>query len=233
MTSQSTRCLGILDLERGPPGATFSKLPGSLRNPTTFDVPLIIETVEGAWADVVIPGHPALEEACVAAARRLVERGAVVIASDCGFFIRHQAAVAAAVKVPVVMSTLLLVPTVLRQLPPAAKLAVLSADSRHLHRKLLGVDDPTDQARIVIGGIEGGKYLAQAMQRPLPPTDVAAVEEDVTSCVARIRAAHPEVAAMVCECTAFPLVTPVIRRITKLPVYDITNLCKLTLASVN
>lgn len=232
MTSQTPRSLGILDLERGPPGSTLSVLPGSLRNPATFSFPIILETVAGAWADIVIPGDPSLEPACIAAARRLVERGAVAITADCGFFIRHQAAVAAAVNVPVAMSSLLLVPSLLRQLPPAAKLAVLTADSRHCGEDLLGVDDPVERARIVIGGIEGGKYLPQAMRRPLPPTDVAAIEADLADCIARVRAAHPEIAAILFECTAFPLVASSMRHLTKLPIYDITNLGRLTLASV-
>ncbi|WP_338062569.1 hypothetical protein [Bradyrhizobium elkanii] len=201
-------------------------------NPTTYDFPVILETVAGAWSDVVLPGDPSLEPACIAAARRLVERGAVAISANCGFLIRHQAAVAASVNVPVVMSSLLLTPALLRQLPNTAKLAVLTADSRCCGKDLLGVDDPVEQARIVIGGIEGGKYLAQAMQRPLPPPDLDAIETDVTVCIERLRAAHPEIAAILFECTGFPLVGSSIRRKTKLPIYDITTLCSLTLESV-
>ncbi|ODM70418.1 hypothetical protein [Bradyrhizobium elkanii] len=232
MTSQTPRSLGVLNLERGLPlDRTPALLPGSMLNPATFDFPIILETVPGAWADIVIPGDAALEPACVAAARRLVERGAVAITSDCGFFIRHQASVAAAVNVPVAMSSLLLLPTLLRLLPLAAKLAVLTADSRHCGKDLLGLNDSVEQARIVIGGIEGGSYLPQAMKRPLPPPDVSAIETDVVACIERLRAAHPEIAAILFECTAFPLVAPSIRRITQLPIYDITSLCRLLIAS--
>lgn len=86
-------------------------------NPETFDFATISETVAGAWVENVVRGDPALEPAYVAAARRLVERGAVAITSTCGFSIRHQAAVAASVNVPVIMSSLLLLPALLRQLP--------------------------------------------------------------------------------------------------------------------
>ncbi|WP_346732865.1 aspartate/glutamate racemase family protein [Bradyrhizobium sp. 195] len=163
MASQTSRALGILDLERGlPPDGTPPLSSGSLINPATYEFPVILETVAGAWADVVVPGDPALEVACIAAARRLVERGAVAISSNCGFFIRHQSAVAAAVKVPVAISSLLLVPTLLRQLPPAAKLAVLTADSTHCDKELLGIHDSVEPGRIVIGGIEDGKYFKDA-----------------------------------------------------------------------
>lgn len=59
--------------------------------------------------------------------------------------------------VPVVMSSLLLLPALLRQLLGSAKIAVLTYDSTHLNENLLGVNDPADRARIVIGGVEGGE----------------------------------------------------------------------------
>ncbi|WP_375784834.1 hypothetical protein ACE10Z_34940 [Bradyrhizobium sp. Pha-3] len=234
MTSQNPRSLGVLLLERGlPPGVPRpAPFPGSMLNPATFDFPIISETVAGAWVENVVRGDPALEPAYIAAARRLVERGAVAISSDCGFSIRHQAAVAASVNVPVAMSSLLLLPALLRQLPRPAKIAVLSYDSTHCGEDLLGVDGPAERARIVIGGIEGGKYWHDGRKRPLPPVDVAAIETDVTACVARLRAAHQAIAAILFECTAFPLVAPAIRRAAKLPVYDITSLCRMTIASV-
>ncbi|WOH57658.1 hypothetical protein [Bradyrhizobium sp. BWC-3-1] len=230
MASQTPRSLGILNLERGP--ETFKPKPGSLMNPDTFKFPVISETVAGAWADVVIRGDQALEPAYIAAARRLVERGAVVISSNCGFSIRHQAAVAAAVNVPVVMSSLLLVPSLLRQLPPAAKLAVVTADSTHCGKDLLGVDDPAERARVVVGGIEGGKLLQNEMQRPPVPTDIADIETDVAACVARLVHAHPNIGAFLFECTGFPMVTAAIRRAVRQPIYDVVDLCRITLASV-
>lgn len=234
MASQTLRSLGILKLEIGlPPGATPpTPRPGSLLNPTTFDFPIITETVTGAWADAVIRGDPSLEPVYIAAARALIERGAVAISSNCGFSIRHQGAVAASVNVPVVMSSLLLLPALLRQLPPAAKLAVVTADSTHCGEDLLGISDPGERARVVIGGIEGGKLLQNEMKRPPSPTDVADIQVDVVACVARLRAAYPDIAALLFECTAFPLVTPAIRHMTRLPIYDILTLCRMTMASI-
>ncbi|MBT1517158.1 hypothetical protein KIP88_43215 [Bradyrhizobium sp. SRL28] len=130
------------------------------------------------------------------------------------------------------MSSLLLLPALLRELPLASKIAVLTYDSTHCGEDLLGIDDPAARARIVIGGIEGGKYWHDELKRPPPPTDVAAVETEVAACVARLRDAHPEIASILFECAAFPIVAPAIRRIAKLPVYDITDLCRMTMASV-
>ncbi|UWU75851.1 hypothetical protein N2603_38835 [Bradyrhizobium huanghuaihaiense] len=234
MVSQSTSSLGILDLERGlPAGATPpTPAPGSLMSSATYDFPVISETVAGAWADVAMRGDPELEPAYVAAARRLVERGAVAISSNCGFSIRYQAAVAASVNVPVVMSSLLLVPALLRQLSPHAKLAVVTSDSKQFREDLLPISRPDERARIVIGGIEDGVFYQNVMKTPPVPTDAADIEKDVAACIARLRAANPEIAVIVFTCTGFPVITPAIRRATGLPIYDITTLCRSTLSSL-
>nr|WP_246684480.1 MULTISPECIES: hypothetical protein [unclassified Mesorhizobium] len=228
------RSLGILLLDRGqPPNAappTVAHAP--MRNPDTFDFPTSYETVDGAYAENVIRGDPTLEPVCIDAARRLVEQGAVAISSNCGFFIRHQAAVAASVKVPVVMSALLMVPMLLRQLAPPAKLAIVTADSTQCSEDLFGGADTAIRGRVVLGGIEGGKLWQNEMKLPSIPTDVADIEADVTACVARLRAAHPETAAVLFECAGFPVVAPVIRQMTGLPVYDIATLCRMTFASI-
>ncbi|OHV78907.1 hypothetical protein [Ensifer sp. LCM 4579] len=232
MALQTGRYLGILDLEYGSPSGVTPPPQGSMMSSATFDLPVISETVEGAWADVVMRGDPALEPAYVAATQRLVERGAVAISSYCGAAIRHQAALAAAVNVPVVTSSLLLVPMLLRQLPPRTKLGVITLDTRAFGEDLLRLSDPTERMRIVIGGLEGGKLVENEAMCPPQPTDIADIETEIAACVARLRAANPEIAALLFSCTLFPPATPMIRRTTGLPVYDITTICRMTLQSI-
>lgn len=229
MASHAPPALGFLYLERGSSPQVVK--PGALLNPATFDFPIIGETVEGAWVDRVLPGDPTLAPACIAAARKLVSRGAVAISGNCGFFIRHQAAVAASVNVPVALSSLLLIPTLLRQMPSDAKLGVLTADSTHFSDDMLGDCGARDRARIVVGGIEDGAFMRAEMMRPPPPTDDADIEADVVTRIERMRADHPEIAMLLFECTAFPRITARVRRRTGLPIYDIAMLCRMTMAS--
>ncbi|TIR16158.1 MAG: hypothetical protein E5X33_29870 [Mesorhizobium sp.] len=131
------------------------------------------------------------------------------------------------------MSSLLLVPTLLRQLPRAAKLAVVTADSTFCGYDLVGVANPADRARVVIGGIESGKLLRHWLMHPGTPTEVGDLEVEVAACVRQIRAAHPEIAALLFECTRFPAVAPAIRRLTNVPVYDIIDLCRMMITSID
>ncbi|MET4449771.1 hypothetical protein ABIB75_008085 [Bradyrhizobium sp. GM2.2] len=156
-----------------------------------------------------IRGDPALEPATIAAARRLVGRGAVAVTSNCGFLIRHQWAVATALDVPVALSSLILLPALLRQLSPAAKIAVLTFDSTRLTEDMLGVVDFADRSRIAIAGVEGGEFWHNSLDRPPRLSGLDVIERDVTASLARIRATHPDIAGIVFECAGFP---PVSRR---------------------
>lgn len=233
MSSQTNLVLGILELDEGltADSPTVAPREGSLFHPATFNRPVITEMVEGALAEVIIPGDASLESACVAAAERLVARGAGVITADCGFFIRHQQAISAAVNVPVVTSSLLLIPALLWQLAPQKKLGVLTADSRHCSEDVLGIENPADRKRVVVGGIEGGVYVRNALARPFVRTDVDQIVREVGDRIAQLRADHPDVAMILFECTGFPTVANALRLKIGLPIYDITDLCRLTLAA--
>ncbi|NOJ50873.1 hypothetical protein HCN50_32480 [Bradyrhizobium sp. WSM 1744] len=129
-------------------------------------------------------------------------------------------------------SNLLLLPLLLRQLPTKAKIAVLTYDSRHCGEDLFDLESPGDRSRIVVGGIEGGKFWHDELKTPPPPIDVHSIEIDVAACITRLRHSNPEIAAILFECAAFPSVTASIRSQSRIPVYDITDLCRMTMASV-
>ncbi|WP_354142239.1 hypothetical protein [Bradyrhizobium sp. RT11b] len=176
-----------------------------------------------------------MEKPYIEAARRLVERGASVISSNCGFSVRHQAAVAAAANVPVVMSSLLFVPSILLQLPAAAKIAILTYDSTHCGDdifEILGIDGATREARFVVGGIEGSEFWRNSLEKPVVRTSLGSIQEDVAACAERLRAASPEIKCVLLECAEFPVAASVIRERTALPVYDLVGLCKTTMAAL-
>ncbi|MDH2348668.1 hypothetical protein [Bradyrhizobium sp. SSUT77] len=229
MASKNKSCLGILDFDREPGWVRPTPHPGSLMSPGTYGFPVLIESVKGSTVDRTMSGDLTLVPAYIAAARKLVERGAVAIGSNCGFAIRYQAAVAAAVDVPVMMSTLVLLPSLLRQLAPSAQVGVVTSDSTLFAEDLLGVTDPTERARVVVVGIEGGNMARNsAMNRPTEPAEI---EEDVVACVTRLVDANPKVAALLFTCTLFPTITPSIRRKFGRPIYDISTACRLALES--
>ncbi|WP_247415594.1 hypothetical protein [Bradyrhizobium sp. 159] len=198
-------------------------------SPDTYGFPVDIESVKGSTVDRTMSGDLTLVPAYINAARKLVERGAVAIGSNCGFAIRYQAAVSAAVDVPVMLSSLVLLPALLRQFAASAQIGVVTSDSTLFAEDLLGITDEAERARVVLVGIEGGNMSRNsAMNRP---TELAEIEEDVGVCVKRLLDANPKVGALLFTCTLFPAITPAIRRRFGRPIYDISTACRLALES--
>ncbi|MGY3645037.1 hypothetical protein ACVWW2_000328 [Bradyrhizobium sp. LM4.3] len=198
-------------------------------SPDTYGFPVLVESVKGSTVDRTMSGDLTLTPAYVAAARRLVERGAVAIGSNCGFAIRYQAAVADSVDVPVMMSTLVLLPFLLRQFASGTKVGVVTSDSTLFAEDLLGLTNLAERARVVVVGIEGGNMARNSsINRPTEPPEI---EEDVASCVTRLLEKHPRVAALLFTCTLFPVITPAIRSRFRRPIYDISTACRLALES--
>ncbi|MER8383107.1 hypothetical protein [Mesorhizobium sp. M1399] len=167
--------------------------------------------------------EPGLYRAYADAARRLVDRGAIAISSACGYTVRYQEAVAAAVKVPVAAGSLLLAPTVIRHLPPEAKLGVVVANEKYVGTDLLGtIRDPEERARVAVDGISASILVESELKRPtgMAPIPDSDTERHLTDAVQRLLAAQPHIGAFIFECTEFPKFAPKLRRLTGLPIYD-------------
>lgn len=192
--------------------------------PQTFDGrPVIYEQVQGAWWQALMDDVPGLYGAYAEAARRLVDRGAVAISSGCGYTVRYQEAIAAAVKVPVATGSLLLAPTVIRHLPPKAQLGVVVAHEKYVGTDLLGiVRDPEERARVAVDGISGSMLVESELKRPtgMAPLPDSDTERHLTDAVRRLCTAQPHIGAFIFECTEFPKFAPKLRHMTRLPIYD-------------
>src|SRR6266480_815142 len=89
--------VGILMLD-----TRFPRIPGDMGNAATFPFPVRYHRVAGAVPDLVVRrGAEGLLPAFVDGARQLEREGVGAITTNCGFLIKFQRDLAAAVKVPV------------------------------------------------------------------------------------------------------------------------------------
>ena len=78
--------IGVIGLD-----TTFTKIPGHIRNPVTFDFPVVYRVVEGATAErVVTLADPTLLEPFIRAAQELEAEGVGAITTACGSITRKQ-----------------------------------------------------------------------------------------------------------------------------------------------
>lgn len=208
--------LGILMLE-----ARFPRIPGDMGNATTWPFPVLYRVVRGASpARVVLDGAKGLLDAFIEAGRDLVDLGAEVITTNCGFLAIYQRELAEALAVPVATSSLMQVPWVQAVLPPGKRVGVLTVSGTSLTPAHMdGAGIPRDTPFI---GTEGGRELFRVLIRAdATDMDVAAAEQDILDAGRALVARHPDIGAIVLECTNMPPYAAALRDALGLPVYDI------------
>jgi Asp/Glu/hydantoin racemase len=185
---------------------------------------VLYRVVRGASPErVVLEGARGLLPDFIAAARDLVDLGAEAITTNCGFLALFQAELAAAVKVPVATSSLMQVPWVQATLPPGKRVGVVtvsrgSVTPAHLDGAGVPRDTPMEGTE---SGREFFRVLIKAQKRDM---DVALAERDILDAGERLVTRHPDVGAIVLECTNMPPYAAALREALGLPVFDIYSM---------
>ncbi|HLF48270.1 MAG TPA: aspartate/glutamate racemase family protein [Methylomirabilota bacterium] len=215
--------VGILMLD-----TQFPRIPGDMGNAATFDFPVRYHRVEGASPDrVVRHGQRELLPAFIEGARFLEREGVRAITTNCGFLAKFQPEMAAAVSVPVFTSSLLLVPLVHRMLPPGRAVGVMTVDASALKAEHLAGAGIAPDMKVVVAGMETEKEFTRVLLDDLLTLDVDAARAEHLTVARRMLAAHPEVGAIVLECTNMPPYRADIQMATGLSVFDITTLVRM------
>ena len=211
--------LGILMLE-----ARFPRIPGDMGNGTTWPFPVLFRVVRGASPEkVVLNGATGLLQDFVAAATDLVDLGAEAITTNCGFLSIFQREIAAAVGVPVATSSLMQVPWVQATLPPGKRVGIVSVSAKSLTpAHLEGAGVPLDAP---IAGTENGReFFRVLIKGEKQDLDVDLARQDVVEAGKGLVARHPDIGAIVLECTNMPPYAAALQEAIGLPVYDIYSM---------
>jgi Asp/Glu/hydantoin racemase len=209
--------IGILMLE-----TRFPRIPGDMGNALTWPFPVLYKTVAGASPDLVVR-HKAegLLDAFIAAAREMVADGADGITTTCGFLSLMQAELSQALGVPVATSSLMQAPMIQALLPPGRRVGVLTISKESLapeHLSRIGVAADTP-----VWGTEGGTEFSRVILDDEPRMDVDAARVDLVSAARDFQAAHPNLGAILLECTNMMPYAADVRRVTGLPVFSIRS----------
>lgn len=211
--------LGILLLE-----ARFPRIPGDMGNGRTWPFPVLYRVVRGASPEkVVLNGARGLLPDFIEAAQDLVSLGAEAITTNCGFLSLFQAELAAAVGVPVATSALMQVPWVQSTLPPGKRVGLVTVSSSTLtpaHLQAAGV--PLDTP--VAGTENGREFFRVLIKAEQDDMDIALAEQDILEAGRALVQRHPEVGAIVLECTNMPPYAAALQAEVNLPVYDIYSM---------
>ena len=219
--------LGILMLE-----TRFARVPGDIGNATTWPFPVLYRVVRGATPErVVLHAAEGLLPLFLDAAKELVDIGAQAITTSCGFLSLFQRELAAHVGVPVAASSLMQIPWVQASLPPDKRVGVVTVSAGSLspaHLAAVGAAPDTPLA-----GTENGAEIFRVLVRgEKEDLDVALAARDIVEAGRELVSRHPDVGAIVLECTNMPPYAALLAEAVGLPVYDITTLVRFLCAGL-
>jgi Asp/Glu/hydantoin racemase len=214
------QAIGILLLE------TYAiHLPGNVANATSFNFPVMYKAVPAVTSDRLVKhADESILEPLIAAGKELVREGVRAISSGCGYFSYFQKEMADALDVPVFMSSLLQVPLIARSLRSSQKVGIIFADAKSVREKTLRAAGIDESVPIVTLGLDDQHEFFSTFLGNKGWMDTDRVEQEVVGAVKQFVAAHPELGAIVLECSDIPVYAAAIQREVGLPVFDFITL---------
>ncbi|MBD3664923.1 aspartate/glutamate racemase family protein [Sulfitobacter aestuariivivens] len=214
-SSSSERArLGILMLD-----STFPRILGDVGNADTWPFPVRYAIVPGATPHAVVcEDSEPFVQAFIEAGRGLVAEGCTGIATTCGFLAPLRSRLASALGVPVAASSLEQAPQIAACLPADKRVGILTISASTLSSALLqsaGVPPKTP-----VQGVDGGSF-AKCILGNETRLDVAAARAEMEAGAKALVSAHPNVGAILLECTNMVPYAQDIHTATGLPVHSI------------
>jgi len=215
--------IGVLCLE-----TSFTKIPGHIRNPSTFDFPVRYQVVPGATPErVVSQADPRLLDPFIAAARELEAAGVAAITGACGFLVLFQQQLADAVGIPLYASSLIQLPIVHRMLRSDRTVGLLVARKRSLTSRHLAAIGAESIPVCVAGMDDQPEFREVMLEGRRVELDADRLGREVMTEVDQLARDHPEMGALVIECTDLVPFAHTIQARLGLPVFDIVTLTQM------
>ncbi len=206
--------IGIVVLE-----VWYPLLPGNVANATSYGFPVRYKVLREATIPRILRADPALLDMVIEAGRELAQEGARALVGACGYFANYQREVAAALDIPVFLSSLLQVPMIQRSLRPGQRVGILCADASALSYKTLENCGVSADAPLAIAGMEDQPEFRSILDGR-GEFDVDRLEQELVQRARELVAGHPDTGAILLECSDMPPFAHAIQRAVRLPVFD-------------
>jgi len=217
--------VGIIQLP-----ANIPMLPGDMGNASTFPFPVLYEVIpdiDPFWVLSDKP-HPEVLKRTIIAAHRLEMQGCRAVIGNCGFFANYQPEVSKAITIPFYNGALMQVPMVMTAVGSNKKVGIITANAKLLipspALKNCGVRKE-DMDRLVIVGNEDGVQMNK-ITGETGQFNPEAMRDELVALATKMTEEHPDIGAIVLECTEFPPYAHAVQEATRLPTYDFITMTK-------
>jgi hypothetical protein len=220
--------IGILTLESSP----VAFIPGDVNNATTYPFPVRYQSVKGFSVQKALGKDPSVFGALLESAQSLQTQGVRAITGGCGFMGIHQIRLAELMEVPVFLSSLIQIPFISMTVGPRAQVGVITADGQNLTNDLLKQVGVTDAFNLRIAGLEDQPHFYGFGIQENGSLDVDAVRSEVVKTAEKLVTDHPEIRAILLECSLLPPYSRAVQEAVNLPVFDYVTMIKHVFTAV-
>ena len=212
--------IGILYLD-----VWYPILPGNVVNACTYDFPVRMMPIPNAIQPRVHTGDPTLVDDIIAAGKQLELDGVRAICGACGYLGNFQAQVAAALDVPVFLSSLVQIPMIRAGLKKGQKVGVLCADGPSLTPEILG-NCFVDPDMCVIKGVGDLPQFSSILNSDRGWFDNEGIKKEMQQASLDLVKEHPEIGAILLECSDMPPYSALVQKTVNLPVFDFITMIR-------
>jgi len=215
----------------------FPRWMGDIGCPNGWPVELLYQKVNGMFPKEIVRSSETLQKHdvlpfFVRAAEDLISQGVGGITTSCGFLILLQNELQSRLPVPVITSSLLLLPKLLAD---NATVGVLSMDELALgdaHFLAAGVLQK-DLSRLRIQGVAPSEEFASAIMQNRLHMNFDAAQRSVVSAAVSMQKKSPELRHVVLECTNMPPYAKAIEAATGWQLHSLHQLLKASSAAAS
>ena len=213
-------CVGIIMLD-----TRFPRIKGDIGNPATFDFPVLFQVVKDASPKrVVLAADKSLIQPFIAAGQALIDKGAKILTTSCGFLALFQKELTRALSVPIYSSSLLQVHLAQSIIGQDKKVGIITARKAALTRKHLAAIH-IDQYDLKIIGMEAYEEFSSVFIGGKQRLDTQKCGQEMQAAAASLIKSHPDIGAIVLECTNMPPYGPLVHKAANgRPVFDIVTM---------
>ena len=221
---ESDPFIGILMLD-----TAFTRVEGDVGNPDTFNYPVRYKKIKGATAARIVnveSPDEVLVSRFIEAARELEADGAVGLISSCGFLSVLQNQIANSVNIPVILSSLNLIPLMQSSLGHKA-IGVITADDTQLSTQALAAGNIVPDSVHVTGMQSSKVFVEFIFESSNVDPDKQRLSQDLIDVAKTLLNTSPAVSILVLECTNLQPYAATLNKALKLPVIGIVNAANL------
>lgn len=230
---QEQPLIGVLVLD-----TQFERIAGDVASAATYPFPVRFHRVKGATTSKIVAASDnalMLLPAFIDGAKALEQSGVRAIVTSCGFLSIFQRELADAVSIPVVTSSLFLIPLV-RQMIGNRPIGIITAHSGQLSLEHLTAAGASADWPLHTRGMEAAHSFSKAIlgkgARSSQTLDFDEINAEVSAVCVALKKDIPNLGAIIFECTNLQPYGAAVQKATGLPVFGIYHAVNLLQTAV-